>query len=256
VRPPLRAIAFDCYGTLVDFGDHGFQRAYDEVCRLQGLPCDGVTLWDKWMEIWRRRVRQPGGGESPPNGPMLVVETRPLKGPLPAFHPYREEWPAHFAQAFSELGLKGDPEAAYQHVRRRLAEAVAFPEARAVVEGLRPRYRLALLSNADDDFLLPCLERNGLAFEVVVSSESARAYKPHEGIFHRLTAELGLEPGEVMYVGDSHFADVLGAKHAGLRVAWLNREGRALPEGIPQPDLELRSLRELPSLVLPGGQET
>jgi FMN phosphatase YigB (HAD superfamily) len=46
-------------------------------------------------------------------------------------------------------------------------------------------------------------------------------------------------------VGDSHFADVLGAKHAGLRVAWLNREGRALPEGVPQPDLELRSLGEV-----------
>ena len=252
---PLRAVAFDCYGTLVDFGDRGFQRTYDEVCRLQGLPCDGATLWDKWMEIWRRRVQQPGGGESPPNGPMMVVEERPLTGPVPVFHPYREEWPAHFAQAFDELGLKGDPAAAYDHVRRRLTEAVAFPETRAVVEGLRPQYRLALLSNADDDFLLPCLARNRLDFETVVSSESVRAYKPHEAIFHRLAAELGLEPHEVMYVGDSHFADVLGARHAGLRVAWLNREGRELPEGVPAPDFEVRSLSELPPLLSTGGQE-
>jgi 2-haloalkanoic acid dehalogenase type II len=255
VKPPLRAIAFDCYGTLVDFGDHGFQHAYDEVCRLQGLPCDGTALWDKWMDIWGRLARQPGGGESPPNGPMLVVEGRPLKGPPPAFHPYRVEWPAHFAQAFSELGLKGDAEAAYDHVRSRLVEAAAFPEARAAVEGLRARYRVALLSNADDDFLLPCLERNGIAFETVVSSESARVYKPHEAIFHGLAAELGLKPAEIMYVGDSHFADVLGAKHAGLRVAWLNREGHALPEGVPRPDLELRSLSDLADLLSQGGKE-
>jgi len=253
---PLRAIAFDCYGTLVDFGDDAFQRAYHEVCRLQGLPCDGRVLWDKWMEIWRRRARQPGGGESPPRGPVLAVETRPLKGPVPGFRLYREEWPEHFAQCFSELRVSGDPEAAYEHVRRRLGEATAFPEAPAVVEELRHRYRLALLSNADDDFLLPCLERNGLTFEVVVSSETARVYKPHEAIFHRLAAEMGLEPGEIMYVGDSHFADVLGAKHAGLQAAWFNRAGRELPEGVPPPDLDVRSLGELPSLVLAGGEET
>jgi 2-haloacid dehalogenase len=249
VKPPPRVIAFDCYGTLVDFGDPGFLRAYDEVCRLQGLPCDGAALWDKWMDIWRRRAREPGGGESPPNGPMLVVEGRPLNGPPPAFCPYREEWPAHFAQAFSELCLRGDPEAAYQHVRRRLAEAAAFPEARTVIDGLRSRYGVALLSNADDDFLLPCLESNGLAFETVVSSESARVYKPHEAIFHGLADELGRKPAEIVYVGDSHFADVLGAKHAGLRVAWLNREGRPLPEGVPRPDLEVRSLSELAPLL-------
>jgi 2-haloalkanoic acid dehalogenase type II len=255
VTPRPRAIAFDCYGTLVDFGDRGFRQAYDEVCRLQGLPCDGDMLWAKWMTIWYRRVSQPGGGESPPNGPMLTASSRPLEGPVPAFHPYREEWPAHFAECFDQLGLKGDPEAAYQHVHRRLAEAEAFPETRAAVDGLRARYQVALLSNADDDFLLPCLERNGLAFETVVSSETARVYKPHEGIFHRLAAELGLSAGDIMYVGDSHFADVLGAKHAGLRVAWVNRERRPLPEAVPPPDLEVRSLSELAALLPAGGPE-
>jgi len=250
-----RAIAFDCYGTLVDFGDQGFRLAYDEVCRLQGLPCDGDALWAKWMTIWYRRASRPGSGESPPNGPVLNVTARPLKGPVPVFHPYREEWPSHFAQCFHELGLAGDPQAAYLYVHRRLVEAAAFPEARAVVEELRSGHEVALLSNADDDFLLPCLERNGLAFGTVVSSESARIYKPHEGIFHRLAVELGLEPGDIMYVGDSHFADVLGAKHAGLRVAWLNREGRPLPEAVPPPDFEVRSLSELTSLLAPGGQE-
>ena len=243
----LRAIAFDCYGTLVDFADRGFIQAYDEVCRLQELPIDGQALWDKWMELWQRLAQSGDARESPPNGPMLV-EARPLSGPLPPFRPYREEWPEHFEKAFAELGVRGDTQAAYHHVRRRLAEAAAFPEARQVIGALRGRYRVAILSNADDDFLLPCLERNGLHADLVVSSEGARVYKPHEAIFRRVADGLGADLGQVLYVGDSHFSDVLGAKRAGMPMAWVNPSGRPLPDGVPPPDYELRSLDEVLSL--------
>ena len=243
----IRAIAFDCYGTLVDFADRAFEQAYDEVCRLQALPIDGKALWDKWMELWRRLAEAGDARESPPNGPMLV-EVRPLSGPTPPFRPYREEWPDHFEKAFAELGVRGDADAAYQHVRRRLAEAVAFPDATLVIESLRRQFPVAILSNADDDFLLPCLERNGLAADLVVSSEGARVYKPHEAIFRRAAEGLAVEMDQVLYVGDSHFSDVLGAKKAGMPMAWLNPSGRPLPDRVPPPDYELRALRELLSL--------
>jgi len=61
MKPP-RAIAFDCYGTLVDFGDHGFRLAYDEVCRLQGLPCDGDTLWATTSDPARAVADHPAFG--------------------------------------------------------------------------------------------------------------------------------------------------------------------------------------------------
>lgn len=247
-KESILAIAFDCYGTLVDFADEGFISAYDEVCRLQGLACTGRELWDEWMEVWRQMAREGRVGESPPRGSLGLTDMnrlRPLDGPVPSFRTYGQDWPHHFARTFRNLGVEGDPEAAYRHVKTRLREAPAFPEASDIIDALRPHFRLAILSNADDDFLLPCLARNGLDFEVVVSSERVRAYKPHRAIFEAAAAALALERGEVLYVGDSHFSDVLGAKNAGMRMAWMNRAGAELPADIPRPDYEVQSLAAL-----------
>jgi FMN phosphatase YigB (HAD superfamily) len=49
----------------------------------------------------------------------------------------------------------------------------------------------------------------------------------------------------VLHIGDGRSSDVPGAQALGIPVAWVNREGRALPEGAPRPDLEWRDLREL-----------
>ena len=104
---------------------------------------------------------------------------------------------------------------------------------------------MAVLSNADDDFLTSFLQRTGLDFETVVSSEAVRSYKPRATIFRALCDALGLPPGEVLYVGDSPIADLLGARAAGLAVAWVNRAGAKLPDRVPEPDLEIRDLTGL-----------
>jgi 2-haloalkanoic acid dehalogenase type II len=252
----IRAIAIDCYGTLVDFADDAFVQAYDEVCRLQGLACNGRELWEQWMEVWRQMAQEGRALENPPSGPSgrpgwykYMDRLRPVDGPVRSFRTYREEWPPHFARAFDNLGVQGDPEAAYRHVQTRLAEAVAYADAHDVLAALRPRFRLALLSNADDDFLLPCLATNRLEFEVVVSSEGARAYKPHRAIFQAAADALALNVEEILYVGDSRYSDVLGAKHAGMPMAWVNRPRYELPEDLPRPDYEIRSLADLLPIV-------
>jgi 2-haloalkanoic acid dehalogenase type II len=243
----IRAIAFDCYGTLIDFTDVGFKRVYHEICLRQGLACDGVALWEKWMEIWRRMASQGRAREMPRNEATSWTQSRRTL----EFRPYAVEWPEHFKACFSELGVEGDGVSAYQHVRNNLADAPAFDETVFVLSSLKSRYRLGILSNADDDFIGACLQRNGLesAFEMIVTSESAGVYKPHEDIFHGFCESAGLERHEVLYVGDSQSADVFGAKNAGLPVAWVNRERAALKEGVPRPDHEIASLRDLLDLL-------
>jgi putative hydrolase of the HAD superfamily len=119
-----------------------------------------------------------------------------------------------------------------------------------VLAALRGRYRLAVLSNADNDFLFACLARNGLEFETVVTSEMAGAIKPDPAIFGFLVREMGLPREQILYVGDWPMPDVVGARRAGLPVAWLNRYGHTLPPEMPAPDLEIASLTELlPILV-------
>jgi len=276
----IQAVAFDCYGTLVDFGDEAFARAYGEICAGQGLAIDGKAFYDKWMEVWRRLAQ---AGQSADTGTVAVGDhagpphpahhtpaagrNRSFDGPPPPFRPYREEWPEHFAICFEELGAKGNPVAAYESLRHILCAASAFPESRRVVERLGGRLPLALLSNADDDFLLPCLSRNALDFPVTVSSESARAYKPHVSIFTTLSEALGVPRESILYVGDSRFADVAGAKNAGMLAAWVNRKTavnrplEAVDSGaggateqrrerpLPQPDYEIDSLEGLVDIV-------
>jgi 2-haloalkanoic acid dehalogenase type II len=294
-KPEILAVTFDCFGTIVDFGDEHFARAYGEICAEQGIEIDGQVFYDKWMEIWRRlaadgRTSDTGTvaitpGAAPavaaaPNRPAALSQaeevpphpahhtpsagrSRSMDGPVPPFRPYSEEWPEHFALCFEEFGVKGDAQRAYERLREMLGLAKAFPEALGVVESLSRRLPVAMMSNSDDDFLLPALAGNGFSFPIVISSESAQAYKPHVAIFECVSKELSLPRENILYVGDSRFADVAGAKNAGLHAAWVNRRGRRpleaaggeggenRPQGnrpqreLPQPDYEIDNLEKL-----------
>jgi 2-haloalkanoic acid dehalogenase type II len=266
----IEAVAFDCYGTLIDFGDEAYARAYGTICREQELPLTGEVFYEKWMEIWRRLVSDgtlaattdavPG-----PNTPGPLSETvaipphpqhhatrarnRPIEGPVPEFRTYRQEWTEHFELCFEELGVEGDAAAGHEHLRRMLADAPAFAEARRTVEVIGRRLPIALMSNADDDFLFPVLGKNALTFPVVVSSEEARAYKPHRSIFEMLSERMGVAPESILYVGDSRLADVTGSKNAGMHAAWVNRDSEkgasdwaATKRDLAEPDHEVTSL--------------
>jgi HAD superfamily hydrolase (TIGR01549 family) len=270
----IEAVAFDCYGTLINFGDDAYIRAYGTICREQGLPLTGDVFYEKWMEIWRRLVQDgtlaattdavPG-----PNTPGPLSETvvfpphpqhhaarsrsRPVDGPVPPFRSYREEWTEHFALCFEELGVQGDAEAGHEQLRSMLAGAPAFEESRRTVETIGRKLPVALMSNADDDFLFPVLGKNALTFPVIVSSEEARAYKPHRSIFELLSARMGVAPERILYVGDSLLADVTGSRNAGMRAAWINRgadskgasDWASTKRDLAEPHYEVNRLDEL-----------
>ncbi|HXG41626.1 MAG TPA: HAD family hydrolase [Dehalococcoidia bacterium] len=230
----VEAVAFDGYGTIFDYSEADFIATFAELLALQALEADAASLWRHFLQA-ARRLRSENHRQ-------------------PAYLRFSEAWARQFEESFRRLGLRGDAQAAALFLRDRLAQASVHPEVPQVLAALAPRYRLALLSNADDDFLLAALERNGLHFDVIVTSERAGALKPDPRIFRALLDRLGLPPAAVLYVGDNPLPDVLGARRAGLRVAWLDREGRRRPRGVPAPDLKVRSLRELlPALGLGHG---
>ena len=276
---PVDAVAFDCFGTLIDFGDEAFAEAYGLICAEQGIGIDGATFYEKWMEIWRRLIASPDASQPrsshpdaalPVNSPAALSpevdvppyadghapsagRNRALNGDVGQFRTYREEWTEHFALCFEEFGVRGDAERAHMRMVELLAESNAFPEARRVVETIGARLPIAMLSNADDDFLHSPLERNGLRFPVVISSESARAYKPHVAIFRQLTEKLALPPERILYVGDSKLADVTGARNAGLQAAWVNRkrstEWSASGRDLLEPTYEIETLDGLLAIL-------
>jgi len=226
----IKAVAFDGYGTLFDFTEPDFIAAFAEICARQRLDADAADLWRRFLRA--------------------SLYFRSENHHAPVYRRYDEAWAVQFERVFAQLGLAGDAWAAAEFLRDKLATATAFPEVYPVLDALRPRYRLAVLSNADDDFLTAALARNDLRFDTVVTSEQAGAIKPDPAIFHYLTDRLGLQPEQVLYVGDNPIPDVLGPRQAGLRVAWVNRAGVRRPRRVPPPDIRVRDLTSLlPSLV-------
>lgn len=125
-------------------------------------------------------------------------------------------------------------------------KAELYPEVLTVLNALGP-VRSAIVSNADQEHLAAWNVR--LPVEFILISEAVRAYKPHRLVFQQALQRLGLQPHEVLHVGDSDVDDVKGAKAAGLRVAWVNRDGRSRHPDVPPPDFEIPDLNGLLALL-------
>jgi len=73
-----------------------------------------------------------------------------------------------------------------------------------------------VVANADHDYLMRCLKHNGLRFDLVVDSGTARCHKPGPRIFQRACDLASVPAGEAAMVGDTPETDVQGARQAGL----------------------------------------
>jgi 2-haloalkanoic acid dehalogenase type II len=142
---------------------------------------------------------------------------------------------------FEALGLDGDAADATNRCVRDLGIRSAFPHVQDTLEHLAQRWPMAILSNADDAYLQPVIAFNGWtsqhrgwSFHPVVSSESARAYKPDPRIFASFCRAASVAPEQVLYVGDSRYDDVHGAKLAGMQAILLQRP-QATPGRTPPP---------------------
>ena len=231
-------MAFDGYGTLLEWD---FRACLREVLEAQSLSVEDFEEVSKSFEQAWNRVS--------PWAEHVDDEGKPdrehmLGGPAPEWISTWEIWRRQFALVFEDQQLEGDPAAGADRFREVLSHAPAYPDAHDTVDALDAAgLRLGLLSNADEDFLQSAVSHSRLRFSVIQSSESLRVYKPNRAAFAELCHRLGCEPPAVLYVGDSPQADVSGAHHAGLRVAWIRRlEDAELGDDHPTPDLVVESL--------------
>lgn len=117
-----------------------------------------------------------------------------------------------------------------------------YDDVRPSLERLRARYRLFAISNGNAD-----LERCGIAdvFAGHVTARAAGFPKPDARIFAQLVALTGVEPSQVMHIGDDPLADVVGATRAGMQAVWLNRDAREWPEEFAKPSRTITTLAEI-----------
>ncbi len=228
--PEIKAIIFDMYQTLVQDPSGQWRSSFKTIIEEQGLAATPEQLWQNWHESEEQfRLRR--------TDPSLPFQT------------YFDAWAGGFSLAFKSMGLQGDANAATKRFFADLSRREPFPETPQSLREVQARYRTALLSNADDGFLMPNLELLDFEFEAVLSSEMARCYKPQPELFHEMLRRLSLPPEETVYVGDRHYEDVFGASSLGINAVWINRGDRGLRDDLPPPQHQISSLLELYALI-------
>ena len=232
--PHITTVIFDMYDTLVRNNGNLWDITFARIIDDQGLPVATEKLLQEW------RVGDSGFRDN------RIQPGRP-------FESYYDGWEAAFRGAFATLGLTGDAKAATDQVFADLSRREPFPETIEAIRQLQSSYRTAVLSNADDGYLLPMVDRLDLKFERVMSSEGFRVYKPEPGVFQEMIKELGIRPEEAAYVGDKQFEDVLGSSRVGMHSVWINRAKTPLDPQLPTPSFQIASLMELPALLMGAG---
>jgi 2-haloalkanoic acid dehalogenase type II len=226
----VTTVIFDMYETLLHNESYFWQATFDDIIREQRLNTTGDLLWKEWLQgdqEFRCRRIQP---ETP-------------------FQSYYDAWRECFARAFAALGLEGDAAVASRRFIHDLGQRPAYPETLEALGIIQRRWRTAVLSNADDDYLLPAVKRLGFKFDAVLSSEGVHAYKPQPALFEEILRRLGVTSQESVYVGDKQFEDVKGASQVGMGTVWINRAGAPLDANLPAPDHQISNLLELPRLL-------
>lgn len=242
------ALIFDLFDTLIDFRRDRMplvrvngaevrttsRHVYDQFkCVRPEIPFEAFysAFMGGYREAERIRARELREVTSEERF-RLVLST--LNVPL-------HEVPADFPKWLAEVHMA------------KLSEAMVFPaEHRPLLEWARTRYRLAVISNFDHaPTARRLLEQCGIlgSLEQVVISAEEGVRKPHREIFVRTLGRMGLTPQEALFIGDSLHIDITGAKGVGMDVAWLNRDGESLGEGIPAPNYTLGRLTELRQLL-------
>jgi 2-haloacid dehalogenase len=119
-----------------------------------------------------------------------------------------------------------------------------FPEVPAALARLQTKYQLAVLSNGDPDMLEAAKSFHGIPFDAVISVAEANAFKPHRATYEMAARKMGVAIDQVLFVANHEF-DCVGAKAAGMRVAFIDRRRRPFAGWPHQPDLILQSMTAL-----------
>ena len=220
-------LTFDCYGTLINW-EAGILPALRRILSTHGKSLEDATLLKLYGDFEQR-------AEQPP------------------FQPYREVLKSVVRQSGIELGFTPTVEE-----ERSLPDSLAtwkpWPDTPAALRLLKIRFRLALLSNIDDDLFAATRPQLGVDFDEVVTAQQAQAYKPSLKLFELALSRIHAPAHRVLHVAQSVYHDVVPAQALGLATVWVNRPSArpgvgAVKAADAKPDLTVTSLEELAALA-------
>jgi putative hydrolase of the HAD superfamily len=211
----MKAIFFDAAGTLIHLPE-SVGHHYALVGKRVGLALDAAALDWAFTACWKKMPARPaidGPREDDDKGWWLKLVDQVID---------------QVAPRTSELDRDAFFEVAYAH----FAEAGVwdlYPEVIEVLEALRPRFDLAVVSNFDGRLRM-ILEQLGVSqfFSHIFLSSELGADKPDPLIYQRALKLSGAAPNEVLHAGDDPIRDWQGAEGAGLSIFRLERPRNSL----------------------------
>jgi 2-haloalkanoic acid dehalogenase type II len=208
-----QAILLDFYGTVVHEDSAPIQCICNQVAAASPLGIGDEEVRAYWGQAFRQLLATSHGA---------------------AFRPQKDVEHVSLLQALRHFQADLDGGTLSEVLYRHWRQPELYPESLEVLADCP--VPVCLVSNTDEAELQQALAYNGLHFEWIVTSEGSRAYKPRPEMFQCALDMLGLPASAVLHVGDSLGSDVRGARAMDIRVLWVNRRGRSIPAGMPNPD--------------------
>jgi 2-haloacid dehalogenase len=216
-------ITFDCYGTLINW-EAGILSTLHRILSSHGQKLDDETLLKMYGDF--EQLSEQG-----------------------EFHPYREVLQSVVRRFGAQLGFSPSEDEA-----RALSESLPswqpWPDTVGSLRHLKSRFRLAILSNVDDDLFAGTRSQLGVEFDEVITAQQAQAYKPSLKLFELALTRINAPAHRVLHVGQSIYHDVIPAQALGLATVWVDRPSArpghgAVKAAEAKPDLIVEGLAEL-----------
>jgi 2-haloacid dehalogenase len=220
-------LSFDCYGTLIDW-ESGILGYLSPLLQSKGCDVSDARILN------------------------LYSECEPRQQELP-YRSYREilasvmrEFGKEFCVSLTDEEILG------------LADSVRtwqpFPDTVPALKRLKSRYKLAVLSNIDDNLFASTAQQLGVELDAVVTAQQAQGYKPSLRNFELLLERLSIDTSRLLHVAESLYHDVIPAQALGIATVWVNRrQGKPAAASrlvAAQPDLEVPTVAALADLAV------
>lgn len=216
-------VTFDCYGTLINWED-GILGCLHGILAVHGKDADDAEILQLYGDF----------------------EARAEQGEYRCYREVLESVVRQFAERFGF--------AVTEEEVRLLPESLAswkpWPDTVEALRALRERFRLAIISNIDDDLFSATRPQLEVEFDEVITAQQAQAYKPSLKIFELALSRINLPASRILHVGQSVYHDVVPAQSLGMATVWVNRPSAragvgAVKAAEGRPDLQVSSLAEL-----------
>jgi 2-haloacid dehalogenase len=219
----VKFVTFDCYGTLIDW-ESGVYQAFQKEADKDGFTIDRDALIPRFIEIQREIQRG-------------------------SYELYAEVLRRTAVRVAEELEWELEPVRS-NFLPNSVPAWPPFRETNAQLERFAKKFEIGVLSNIDDKLLGATRRHFRVDFDLVVTAQQVRSYKPDPAHFKECARRIEGKKRNWVHIGSGYPTDIEPAlKQKVPGVIWVNRRGERLESAQKKPTAEVKTLRDAAKLL-------